>query len=223
MTRYKKQDPEMTRRKFVNVAMGATATVGVVSLVSALGTANPVFRLTREKMPPLKGDILVHAAGPKEGQPVALADLSEKLVRAWPMGTSEEGKPLIRKGNPNNILVVYRFPKGQLVAPTKLEGTIDGEVVVYTDICTHAGCSVADDDQKLGAMKCPCHSGQYDPKQGCKVIGGPPPRGLAQLPVRMDGDKIVAAGFFYSEPQPFGYNSPEAWEAFTKVVEGQLA
>ncbi|MFC4426224.1 ubiquinol-cytochrome c reductase iron-sulfur subunit [Deinococcus navajonensis] len=219
MTRYRKQDPEITRRKFINVAMGTTATVGVVSLVSALGTANPVFRLTRDKMPPVKGDILVHAVESKEGQPIRMADLSEKLVRAWPMGKDEDGNSIIRKGDPNNILAVYRFPKGQIQAPTNLEATVEGEIVVYSDVCTHAGCSVADDDQRAGAMKCPCHSGQYDPKQGCKVIGGPPPRPLAQLPVRLDGENLVVGDFFLQNPYPF--NEAE-WEARKKEVEEQL-
>lgn len=39
MTRYKRKDPEITRRKFINVAVGTTAAVGGVSFLSALGTA----------------------------------------------------------------------------------------------------------------------------------------------------------------------------------------
>ncbi|MFT2721282.1 ubiquinol-cytochrome c reductase iron-sulfur subunit [Deinococcus sp. A31D244] len=220
MTRYKKQDPEITRRKFINVAMGTTAAVGTVSLVSALGTANPVFRLTPDKAPPVKGDVLVHASESKEGELIKVSDLSEQLVRAWPMGKDKDGNNVIRKGDPNNILALYRFPKGQLVEPTKLDATVDGEIVAYSDICTHAGCSVSDSDQGDG-MKCPCHSGQYDPKRGCKVTGGPPPRPLAQLPISMEGDRLVVADFFASMPYPF--LSETEWEKFKKEVEEQLA
>ncbi|WP_291430152.1 ubiquinol-cytochrome c reductase iron-sulfur subunit [Deinococcus sp.] len=220
MTRYKKQDPEITRRKFINVAMGTTAAVGTVSLVSALGTANPVFRLTPDKAPPVKGDVLVHASESKEGQIIKVSDLSDQLVRAWPMGKDKDGNNVIRKGEPNNILALYRFPKGQLVEPTKLDATVNGEIVAYSDICTHAGCSVADSDQGDG-MKCPCHSGQYDPKRGCKVIGGPPPRPLAQLPIKLEGDQLVVADFFASMPYPF--LSETEWEKFKKEVEEQLA
>lgn len=220
MTRYKKQDPEITRRKFINVAMGTTAAVGTVSLVSALGTANPVFRLTPDKAPPVKGDVLVHASESKEGELIKVSDLSEQLVRAWPMGKDKDGNNVIRKGDPNNILALYRFPKGQLVEPTKLDATVDGEIVAYSDICTHAGCSVSDSDQGDG-MKCPCHSGQYDPKRGCKVTGGPPPRPLAQLPISMEGDRLVVADFFASMPYPF--LSETEWENFKKEVEEQLA
>ncbi|OLV19020.1 ubiquinol-cytochrome c reductase iron-sulfur subunit [Deinococcus marmoris] len=221
MTRYRKQDPEITRRRFINAAMGTTATVGIVSLVGVLGTANPIFRLTRDKMPPVPGDILVHAEPSREGQLVKVSDLSEKLVRAWPQGKAEDGSPLIRKGDPNNVLCIFRFPKGQIVAPTVMEATIDSEIVAYSDICTHAGCSVANDDQNVGDMKCPCHSGQYDPKRGCKVIGGPPPRPLAQLPIKMDGDNLVVGDFFLEFPYPF--LTEQEWQARITAVKSQLA
>lgn len=220
MTRYKREDPEITRRKFVNTAFGASAAVGGLALISTLGGANPVFRLTRDKMPPAPGDILVHAAGDKAGQPVTVADLSEKLVRAFPQGKDKEGKPLIRNGDPNNVLAIFKFPKGQMGEPTKLDATIDGEIVAYSDVCTHAGCSVSDDDQKAGQMKCPCHSGQYDPLHGCKVVGGPPPKPMPQLPIKLDGDKLVVSGFFLASP--YGFTESE-WEERKKAVEDALA
>lgn len=221
MTRYKRQDPEITRRKFINVAMGTTAAVGGVSLLSTLGTANPVFRLTRNKMPPLKGDVLVHAQESKEGQIIKVSDLGPQLVRAWPMGKDENGQDVIRKGDPNNILALYRFPRGQIAAPTNLDATVDGEIVAYSDVCTHAGCSVSDSDINAGQMKCPCHSGQYDPKLGAKVIGGPPPHPLAQLPIALQGENLVVTGFFLSFPYP--YTNAEEWQSFKQEVEDQLA
>lgn len=221
MTRYKRQDPEMSRRRFINMAMGTTAAVGGVSLLSVLGAANPVFRLTRDKMPPLKGDILVHASNNKEGQPILLSELNEQLVRAWPMGKNENGENVIRKGDPNNLVALYRFPRGQIIQPTNLEVTINGEVVAYSDICTHAGCTVADSDTRAGAMKCPCHSGEYDPKRAAIVVGGPPPRKLAQLPIAQQGENIVVTGFFLSNP--YGYATEEEWESHIKEVEEQLA
>ncbi|MFC6591628.1 ubiquinol-cytochrome c reductase iron-sulfur subunit [Deinococcus lacus] len=215
MTRYKSNDPELTRRKFVNIAMGTTATVGVVSLLSTLGSVNPVFKLTPGKMPPMEGDILVHAEGDKAGQPIALADLGETLTPAWPMGQDADGNPVIRKAEPNNLLAVYAFPSGQLGGETKLEATIDGSVVAYSDICTHAGCPVPDAKDGNG-MFCPCHSGQYAPKEGAIVKGGPPQHKLAQLPIKADGDKIVVTDFFLSPP--FGYTTEEAWEAYLDKV-----
>ncbi len=220
MTRYKKQDPEISRRKFVTAALGGSAAIGVGSLVTVLGTAKPVFRLTRDKMPPLKGDILVYASGDKTGQPVVVADLGDKITRAWPQGKNADGTPVIRSGDPNNILALYRYPKGQIEVPTNLEATINGEIVAYSDICMHAGCSVGD-SASSSIMNCPCHSGQYDPKHGCKVVGGPPKYPLAQLPIKAEGDNIVVGDFFLTHPYP--YMEDEPWEKFKKEVEAQLA
>lgn len=221
MTRYKRQDPELTRRKFINVAMGGAAAVGTVSLVSALGSAKPVFRLTPELAPPMSGDVIVHADPSRYGEPVKVSDLSaDKLVRAWPMGKTSDGGTVIRDKDPTSVLALYRFPKGQIVEPTKLDATIDGEIVAYGDRCTHAGCNVGDNAQQPGLMNCPCHSGQYDPKQGCKVIGGPPPHPLPQLPIKLQGNQIVATGFFLSIP--YGFNKEEDWEQYTEQVKEAL-
>ncbi|WP_412027991.1 Rieske 2Fe-2S domain-containing protein [Deinococcus yunweiensis] len=221
MTRYKRQDPELTRRRFINVAMGGAAAVGTVSLVSALGSAKPVFRLTPELAPPMSGDVIVHADPSRYGEPVKVSDLSaDKLVRAWGMGKTSDGGTVIRDKDPTSVLALYRFPKGQIVEPTNLEATIDGEIVAYGDRCTHAGCNVGDNAQQPGLMNCPCHSGQYDPKQGCKVVGGPPPHPLPQLPIKLQGDQIVATGFFLSVP--YGFNKEEDWKQYTEQVKEAL-
>ena len=220
MTRYKKQDPEITRRRFINTALGASAAVGGLSLISTLGGANPVFRLTPEKAPPMEGDILVHADPAKFGQPIKVSELSEKLIRAWPQGKDPKtGAAVVRNGDPTSILAIYRFPKGELKEPTKLDATVDGEIVVYGNRCTHAGCNV--EDGPKGIMNCPCHSGQYDAKRGCVVVGGPPEHPLPQLPVKVEGDQLVATGFFLSEP--YGYHTEEDWQKYTEKVEELLS
>lgn len=232
MTRYKKQDPEISRRKFINVAMGATAAVGGVSLLSVLGTAHPMFRLTADKMPPLPGDILVHAGGEKAGQAVSTADLSNEITRAWPRGKDKDGNMVTRDAEPNNILALYKYPKGGLIAagkPTEsgklsvldMAGTIDGQIVCYSDKCTHAGCNVSDNTDLAKGMNCPCHSGQYDPKGGCVVIGGPPPRPLAQLPIKLEGNEIVVTGFF--NINPYGYAAESDWEKMKEILEEEMS
>ncbi|GHG10903.1 hypothetical protein GCM10017783_24140 [Deinococcus piscis] len=217
MTRYKVKDPELTRRRFINVATGATATVGVMSLLGTLGGAHPMFRMTEDKKPPMEGDILVHADPAKEGTPITVADLGTTLVQAWPMGTDAEGNKIIRKGEPNNLLAVYKFAAGELSGEANVEATIDGQVVAYSDICTHAGCPVPDAKDGNG-MFCPCHSGQYAPKQGGIVVGGPPPHKLAQLPIVAEGDNVKVAGFFLTPPYP--YTDEATWEATKEAAKG---
>ena len=219
MTRYKKQDPEITRRKFINVAMGTGAGVGVLSLVSALGSAKPAFRLTAEKAPPLEGDVLVHADASKYGQPIKPSELSDIAIVAYPMGKTKEGTPVIRSGEPNNQIGVYKFEPAQLKAPTKIEDTDNG-IVAYSNTCTHAGCfpiSV----QGSAIVNCPCHSGQYEPREGCRVLGGPPPKPMPQLGVKVQGDQLVLTSSFLTSP--YGYKSDEEWEAYLKQAEELLA
>jgi Rieske Fe-S protein len=54
--------------------------------------------------------------------------------------------------------------------------------------CTHLGCRTRfnPDAQRI---ECPCHGGLYD-LQG-RVLSGPPPRPLDELPTRLDGSRVL--------------------------------
>jgi menaquinol-cytochrome c reductase iron-sulfur subunit len=62
--------------------------------------------------------------------------------------------------------------------------TEDGEsFIAWNGTCTHLACSYGfDADKKI--FHCPCHHGLFDVKTG-KVLGGPPPRPLDSLEVRI--------------------------------------
>ncbi|WP_420594435.1 Rieske 2Fe-2S domain-containing protein [Deinococcus sp.] len=194
MTKYRRADPEISRRKFINVALGTAGAVGGLGLVTALAGVRPPIRITFGKLPAVDGDVLVYAGGSKDGQPVKVADLDNKITRAWPQGKDKNGNPVVKKDEPNNLLIIYKFPVAELVAPTDLKAVAEGGVVAYSGICQHLGCQVGDNPTKPETILCPCHSGAYDPRAGCKVIGGPPPRPLPQLPIKLDGDGVVAIG-----------------------------
>lgn len=67
--------------------------------------------------------------------------------------------------------------------------TEDGEkFTAYSGICTHLGCGFAFDADKQ-RYHCPCHHGLFDMKTGA-VIGGPPPRPLDTLPVRVENGEV---------------------------------
>lgn len=54
--------------------------------------------------------------------------------------------------------------------------------------CTHKGCTVGwNAGEKV--FDCPCHRGRFDADG--KNIGGPPPRPLASLPVKVEGGKVL--------------------------------
>jgi Rieske Fe-S protein len=63
----------------------------------------------------------------------------------------------------------------------------DGEVVAFSAICTHMGCTVAPDGNVL---RCPCHGSTYDPATG-KNTGGPAPRPLGRVGVSVNGGDVV--------------------------------
>ncbi len=59
----------------------------------------------------------------------------------------------------------------------------DSEVTVYSPICTHLGCYFKW-DAGTGHFECPCHGSVF--AVDGKVLGGPAPRPLDTLPVRID-------------------------------------
>jgi menaquinol-cytochrome c reductase iron-sulfur subunit len=58
------------------------------------------------------------------------------------------------------------------------------QVRALSATCTHLGCQVHW-DTKASHFRCPCHGGVYDATG--KVVSGPPPRPLASVDARVDG------------------------------------
>ncbi|MFN8061471.1 MAG: Rieske (2Fe-2S) protein [Vicinamibacterales bacterium] len=64
----------------------------------------------------------------------------------------------------------------------------NGQVRAFSSTCTHLGCRVAwHADGK--AFKCPCHGGQY--AIDGSVVAGPPPRGLDEVALKVDSDRVM--------------------------------
>ena len=67
--------------------------------------------------------------------------------------------------------------------------TDDGEkFTAWSGICTHLGCAFGVDAERK-VFHCPCHHGLFDLETG-KVVGGPPPRALDELPVRVVNGEV---------------------------------
>ena len=62
------------------------------------------------------------------------------------------------------------------------------EFRAFSGVCTHLGCSVGFDTENK-RFHCPCHHGLFDAKTGV-VIGGPPPRGMDALPVKVENGEV---------------------------------
>lgn len=65
----------------------------------------------------------------------------------------------------------------------------DGSLKAFGTICTHAGCAI----NKLEGttLVCPCHGSEFDAATG-KVLRAPATEPLPEIPVRVEGGKIVA-------------------------------
>jgi rieske iron-sulfur protein len=145
---------------------------------------------TRER--PKAGDLLVKD-GETTPSPLGPGDLATGAGQfmAWPMDPVAK---IVRDGSRLNKVLLVRLDPSVLDAQTA-QRAADG-VVAYSAICPHTGCEVVNWSADLQILECPCHNSQYDPKAGARVIGGPSPRGLAALPLRItDGTLAVARPF----------------------------
>ena len=94
----------------------------------------------------------------------------------------------------------------------------DGDIVAFSQTCQHLGCSIgyvapggspACDSSYVAAGPegyCCCHGSSYDLVNGAKVLGGPAPRPVPQVILKVDNSgNIYATGM--TPPTVFGYNT----------------
>jgi Rieske Fe-S protein len=75
--------------------------------------------------------------------------------------------------------------------PALVINTTDG-LHAFSAVCTHFACIVKWDAEK-GSIYCPCHDGYFDPVDG-HVVAGPPPVGLAEIPVNVVDNEVFIGG-----------------------------
>jgi arsenite oxidase small subunit len=87
----------------------------------------------------------------------------------------------------------------------------DGDIVAFSIVCQHLGCTVGYRATSPGAPgpvgACPCHGSIYDLVDGGKVLSGPAPRNIPQVTLQLDestGD-IYAVGM--GPPTIFGHDT----------------
>ena len=110
---------------------------------------------------------------------------------AWPMDPSDG---TVRSGSRLNQVILLQLDPETMSPETR--GRAAGGIVAYTAICTHTGCDVDDWEPTARLLACQCHSSQFDPRDGAKVVDGPAPRPLPALPLKIvDGTLVVAQPF----------------------------
>ena len=111
-------------------------------------------------------------------------------------GTAGGGGPKVGKGQviakKSDVGAGKAFPfvddeTGQQSVIVHLES---GEFAAYSAVCTHQACTVAYQPQTQ-KLACPCHGSVFDPAKGAAVETGPAQRPLPEIPIRVEGEKVV--------------------------------
>jgi ubiquinol-cytochrome c reductase iron-sulfur subunit len=112
-------------------------------------------------------------------------------------------------------VILIKFQPGVLHVPTAYAGstlistmnwTVDN-IVAYSKICTHVGCPVALYEQTTHHILCPCHQSTFQAAEGARVLFGPAPRPLPQLPLTLDAQGYLVAKSDFTQPV-----GPSFWE-----------
>jgi rieske iron-sulfur protein len=146
-----------------------------------------------KKMRPQVGDLFVFSFGDRQGQIVTPQDVPAggPPVIAYSM---DPGTRAVRDGSRLNRVLLVRLAPADFTEPTRA-ATADG-VVGYSAVCTHTGCDIVGWKSETKELLCPCHASAFDPRDRARVVGGPAPRALPLLPLRLVDGKLTVAGPF---------------------------
>jgi len=92
-------------------------------------------------------------------------------------------------------------------ADPRNKGSMFGDYVAYSKICTHAGCPASLYEQQTNRLLCPCHQSQFNIIDNAQPIFGPATRRLPMLPIEVDSD-----GFFVAKSDYKDTVGPDFWE-----------
>ena len=92
-------------------------------------------------------------------------------------------------------------------ADRRNKGSMYGNYVAYSKICTHAGCPASLYEQQTNRLLCPCHQSQFLITDNARPIFGPASRRLPMLPLTVDSE-----GFFVATSDYRDTVGPDFWE-----------
>jgi ubiquinol-cytochrome c reductase iron-sulfur subunit len=178
------------RRPFLSrvlVAASGIFGLNLLALVGSLGPS-PGNRLRETAWDP--GDRLVST----DGQFIRPEDIATGGVSTvWPTRAI---------GNEFASAVVLRLSSEPL-PPTNPEWVVDGSLVAYSKVCTHAGCPVGLYRERDNVLFCPCHQSTFDAQRGATPTFGPTARALPQLPLGVDDEGyLIAVADFQEQVGP---------------------
>src|SRR5437868_3342370 len=126
------------------------------------------------------------------GRPVKASDVPlGGLVTVFPEGHA---------GSADGQAVLVRVEPGLNTPVTGRDDWAPDGYLVYSKVCTHAGCPVGLYQQETHQLLCPCHQSTFDVLHGAKPVFGPAAGALPQLPIRIDPDGSLVARSDFSDP-----------------------
>ncbi|MFJ8579859.1 ubiquinol-cytochrome c reductase iron-sulfur subunit [Micromonospora sp. NPDC093277] len=131
----------------------------------------------------------------------------------------QQGRPLRPEDVPADTMVGV-FPEGAVdsgdgpafavrLAPERFTrppsgGHLDG-LVVWSLLCTHAGCPVGLYLKGAGRLLCPCHQSSFDLLADARPVAGPAARPLPGLPIEVGPDGFLRATGDFTGPPGAGF------------------
>ncbi|MEJ3745281.1 Rieske 2Fe-2S domain-containing protein [Actinomycetes bacterium KLBMP 9797] len=203
----------LKRRK----ALGLAALAGLAP-VGAVAAAPLIGGLIKS---PTKDAILFHTGWDPEhngGQPVRVTREDGTPIR--PEEVSVGGQLTVFPGIPGGatnehadsptLLIHLRADDAEQTRSTLKginQGSMWGNFVAYSKICTHAGCPASLYEQQTNRLLCPCHQSQFLITDNARPIFGPASRSLPMLPITVDNE-----GFFVATSDYKVAVGPAFWE-----------
>lgn len=146
-----------------------------------------------------RGDRIVFAAGPNQGQPARLDMLQPGAapVAALP---ADPATGTVRDLSRFNKLLLLRLGPDDLDAETRARA-VEG-VLAYSAICTHQGCTLNAWNAAERAIQCFCHHSEFNAAAAGRPTKGPAEASLPILPLAVSDGILVVAGDFTAKPGP---------------------
>ncbi len=188
----KQTETDAGRRKLVLGFLGLGGLGILASVVSLVKSVVPTKSAKGGYLSTVAaGDRLVYADGDKKDQVVRIDDIK--------IGDGFLAYPQNKGDNQANLVLVVRLHPEDFLPPTHSEWTVSG-LAVYSALCTHLSCTVSWDKKAQldgSEIQCFCHNSVFEPRRGAKVLAGPAPSPLTQLPVTVNAqDELTVQGAF---------------------------
>src|SRR6266566_147080 len=191
---------QFVKRPLLRRSLLAASTALAIAPLMLLRDLGPLPRTQLRHTAWRKGSRLVVLGTNK---PLTPADFASPggIITVIPEGTGDDLDALAKAA-----VLIIKFRPEELLPPTVMNWTVDG-IVAYSKICTHVGCPAALYEHTTHHILCPCHQSTFDAQRGAKVIFGPAPRPLPQLPITTAAQGYLVAQRDYTVPV-----GPSFWE-----------